>query len=158
MEEGKPLFGRFMLFLFVSQAMFIGGIVALMTANPPTSSSLISVGSPLIILITLHLAFRWLWNRMTSPFPPQEMHHTVEHRHFQSFSWGYVNMGLSIHAAVDDTYLHMEPLLLWRVRGANSASIPFSSMTPAERGRGVRINGMTMMGPKWCFQKLEKSK
>ena len=155
MQANKPLFGRFMLFLFVAQALFIGGVVAMQATNPTTAGILLAVGSPIFIVLLLHLAFRWLWNRMASPFPPREVPRSATRRCFQSFSWGFVNMGLSIHAATDDTYLHLEPLLLWRLLGAQSASIPFSSMTPTERGRGVRINGMTMIGPTWCFEHLQ---
>ena len=117
MQANKPLFGRFMLFLFVAQALFIGGVVAMQATNPMTAGILLAVGSPIFIVLLLHLAFRWLWNRMVSPFPPREVPRSATRRCFQSFSWGLVNMGLSIHAATDDTYLHLEPLLLWQTPG-----------------------------------------
>jgi hypothetical protein len=62
-------------------------------------------------------------------------------------------MGLSINAAVDDTYLHIEPILPWRLLGAASASIPFDAMTPLTKHRIVRVGKWTMCGPKWCLER-----
>jgi len=90
---------------------------------------------------------------MLAEFPPQEVPVSAQKKSYQSFSFGFVNMGLSINAATDDEFLHMEPILPWRALGAASASIPFSAMAVSDRGRTVKIGKYTMAGPKWCFEK-----
>lgn len=139
--------------LLVIEAAFIGGIVMIGQFMPQGQAvAIISVTSIVMIVIVGGSAFSMLWNPLLAGFPPVEVPREAERRSFQSFSFGYVNMGFSINAAVDDTYLHIEPILPLRLLGAHSASIPFEAMKPAERGRGVIIAGRTMMGPKWCFE------
>ena len=63
-----------------------------------------------------------------------------------------VNMALGVHVAVDDEYLHLEPLAIWRCLGARPASIPWTAMEPVgTNGRVVRVAGHRLDGPKWCL-------
>jgi len=152
--EIRPRFGRFFIALVLFEVMFIGGIVFFaQRITGSVASAVITCAAIVMIVVIASAAFRMLWNPLMAPFPPQEVPRTATQKSFQSFSYGFVNMGGSINAATDDTYLHMEPILIWRALGARSASIPFTAMKPAERGRGVLINGRTMMGPKWCFER-----
>ncbi len=154
-ERRKPAFGRFFIALLALEAMFISGIVLLGQALPQSQAiALISIAALAMILIIAASAFKMLWNPLLAAYPPREIPRTAQRRSFQSFSFGFVNMGLSINAAVDDEYLHIEPIFPMRLVGAHSASIPFTAMKPAEQGRGVLIDGRTMMGPKWCFEKV----
>jgi hypothetical protein len=98
-------------------------------------------------------AFHLLWRPMLAPFPAREPAPDAVRRRFQSFGIGIVNMGLSIHVAADEDYLHLVPLAIWRALGARPASIPWSAMEPVGRsGRVVRVNGHRLDGPKWCMR------
>ena len=128
--SSRPLIGTFLVMLFVLEGIFIGGIFLFLNTQPWIAGAFISIGAPIMVVLVVTLALHLLWNRLTAPFPPQEVPHTADQRSFQSFSWGFVNMG------------------------AHSTSIPFTAMVRTERGRGVRIAGRTLMGPTWCFTKV----
>ena len=142
----------FLGWLILFDLVLVGIIVMVSMYAPSVQGPVITVVAVLGILGIMRAAFRLLWNRMLADYPPQEIPAHAESKAFQSFSFGYVNMGLSINAAVDDTYLHIEPILPFRALGAVSASIPFSAMTPTDRGRTVRIQKWTMYAPKWCLK------
>jgi len=151
-ELHKPAYAKFFITLLLFEAVFIGGIVTAGQMMPTTwSAGIITVAAVVMIVVIASAAFRLLWNPLVADYPPREVPRTATQKSFQSFSYGFVNMGGSINAATDDSYLHLEPIAIWRVLGARSASIPWSAMKPAERGRGVLINGRTMMDPRWCF-------
>jgi len=95
-------------------------------------------------------AFRLLWSPALAAYPPREPAPDAVRRRFQSFGLGLVNMGLSIHVAADDGYLHLTPLLPWRMLGARGASIPWSAMKPVGK-RVVRLDGHRLDGPSWCL-------
>lgn len=98
-------------------------------------------------------AFHLLWRPTFRDFPVQEPAPDAVRRSFQSFGIGIVNMGLSIHVAVDAEYLHLTPLAIWRALGATPVSIPWSAMEPVGRsGRVVRVAGHRLDGPKWCME------
>ena len=105
------------------------------------------------ILAMAMAAFHFLWRPMLVDYPAVEPAPDAVRRNFQSFGIGIVNMGLSIHVAVDETYLHLTPFRLWRLLGASPASIPWSVMEPVgSSGRVVRFDGRRMDGPKWCME------
>ena len=103
--SSRPLIGTFLVMLFVLEGIFIGGIFLFLNTQPWIAGAFISIGAPIMVVLVVTLALHLLWNRLTAPFPPQEVPHTADQRSFQSFSWGFVNMGLSINAAIDDEYL-----------------------------------------------------
>ena len=142
----------FLLVLVAFEVVLVGLVVLTIQYMPAWQGPAISVITVLGIAIIARAAFRLLWNRMLAPWPPLEIPSQAARRSFQSFSFGNVNMAFSINAAVDDTHLHLEPILPWRALGAHSASIPFSAMTPSGRGRTVRIGDHTVWGPKWCLK------
>ena len=145
--------GMFLGWLVLFESVLVGIIILVTMWTPQIQGPVISVIAAIGIIVILRTAFQLLWNRMLSNYPPCEVPASATCRSFQSFSIGWVNMGLSINAAVDDTYLHIEPILPWRILGAASASIPFDAMTPVGKGRTVRIDSWTMSGPKWCLEK-----
>ncbi len=77
-------------------------------------------------------------------------------RDFQSFKIGLLNMGWSMHVAVDAGHLHLIPALFFRVIGAKPASIPWESVEPLDhpgkRYRRAKIGGEEMRCPGWCLE------
>ena len=143
----------FVVILIVSQAIFIGSfILVLQGLAGGLAWLLLTIASILEIIVIAAAAFRMIWNPLAAEFPEQELSRHASRRSFQSFSWGIVNMGLSINASTDDQYLHLEPIMIWRALGARSVSIPFTAMRVTDRGRSVKINGTLLRGPKWCFE------
>jgi len=119
----------------------------------PASSAAVTLALGAGIAAIAAGAFHLLWRPMLAPFPAREPAADAVRRRFQSFGIGIVNMGLSIHVAADDDYLHLVPLAIWRALGARPASIPWSAMEPVGRsGRVVRVNGHRLDGPKWCMR------
>ncbi len=120
---------------------------------------LVAVAVSIVPLIAM-AAFHMLWRPILGGFHPQPAALDAERRRYQSFSIGIVNLGLSIHVAVDDDFLHLEPLWIWQILGACPVSIPWTAITPAPPGavvlfgRAVRVNGQTMVGPKWCLSRV----
>ena len=141
----------------VFEAAIIGLIILVTMWTPSIQGPVISVIAAVGIIVICRAAFKLLWNRMLVDYPPQEVPAQAKSRRFQSFSFGWVNMGLSINAAVDDTYLHIEPILPWRLLGAASASIPFDAMKPLTIHRTVQVGKWTMCGPRWCLEQASGS-
>ncbi len=144
--------GRFLLVVVVEIAL-ISGVIVWSVMRPSSVSAaavtIVSVGGIVAILASV---FHLLWRPMLAPFPAQEPAPDAVRRRFQSFGIGIVNMGLSIHVAVDDEYLHLVPLAIWQSLGARPASIPWSAMEPiGSSGRVVRVAGHRLGGPKWCM-------
>ena len=146
------------LFLILSfMAAFVLGLV--WTLKSPGNSIAVTV---LIIICIAECpaimlgVFHGLWRPVAKQFPEREHGPDAVTRNFQSFGLGIINMGLSIHATVDASYLHVRPVTWLRVMGASPMSIPWESMTPTgKRGRAVRLdNGTRLDGPKWCFKML----
>lgn len=151
--SGKSLVVRLFLMIIVFDAVMAAVIVAaLQLPGPwvgPTITAVVVIGA----LALIRYAITGFWNPLIAPWPPREVPREAIRRSFQSFRIDLVNMGFSINAAVDDEYLHLEPIAVWRLFGAESASIPFDQMVRSDRGRSVRIEGRVIRGPKWCFEK-----
>ncbi|MDP6600912.1 MAG: hypothetical protein QGH76_01305 [Phycisphaerales bacterium] len=143
----------FLGWLLLFEAVIVVIIMLVVIHAPSIQVPVITVLSIIGLLVICRAAFKLLWNRMLMDYPPQEVPAHAKSKSFQSFSFGFVNMGLSINAATDDTYLHIEPILPWRLLGAASASIPFDAMTPLTKHRIVRVGKWTMYGPKWCLER-----
>jgi hypothetical protein len=146
----------FLGWLLLFEAVIVAIITLVVMHAPSVQIPVITVLSIIGLLVICRAAFKLLWNRMLVDYPPQEVPAHAKSKSFQSFSFGSVNMGLSINAAVDDTYLHIEPILPWRLLGASSASIPFDAMEPITKHRVVRVGKWTMAAPKWCLENAHK--
>jgi hypothetical protein len=144
---------KFLLVLLLEISISIAIVTwVVLHPGPLSIGALVVVGFGGIVIIATG-AFHTLWRPMLTPFPAVEPAPDAVRRRFQSFGIGIVNMGLSIHVAADETYLHMTPLKIWQKLGANPVSIPWSAMTPiGHRGRVVRVNGHRLDGPKWCME------
>lgn len=111
---------------------------------------LLVVGS--ILYGTIHVA----WNGFAEKHPPRPIADDAVRRRRQSFKLGVLNLGWSLHVAVDDACLHLEPVR-WLARiGMKPASVPWDAITPQGRvfgGRAkVRIGHETLIGPRWCLE------
>jgi len=144
----------FCLFLLLETVIFAGLLTWVILTNNPLATTLLVIDCVASLPLLMWLAFAALWNPMIADYsvkPP--LPEAVSHR-FQSFSLGIVNMGLSIHAAADADYLHLTPIRLFRWLGAQSCSIPWTSMEPIGRkGNMAKVDGRFVIhGPKWCMQ------
>ena len=95
-----------------------------------------------------------MWNPIMRQWSPREPAENAVRRNFQSFSLGLLNLGLSIHVAADDAYLHLQPARFIRWMGAVPASIPWNAMEPmaGRKGTAVKLGPHTMIGPRWCME------
>jgi len=148
----------FLIWLCVFEAALVAGIVCVIMYAPALQVPVITVVCIFGISAIASASFRLLWNRMLTDFPQKDVPLHAKKKSFQSFSFGSVNMGLSINATVDESYLHIQPILLWRVLGAASASIPFSKMVPGEKPTIVHIGSLKMAGPRWCLENASGTK
>ncbi len=142
---------KFLAWLFVLEGILIAGIVGASMYARELLVPCITAATLLGIAGISRAAFAFIYNRQLAAFPIQPIPIHAERRSFQSFSFGSVNMALSIHTAVDEEYLHLEPILVWRWLGAASASIPFVAMTPGTRPHTVLIAHWKLVGPAWCL-------
>jgi hypothetical protein len=108
---------------------------------------------PIVILWAIvHFA----WAPIHTKFPAHEPGADAVRRGFQSFKVGIMNLGFSIHATVDEHYLHLEPAAYLRWASARTASIPWDAMSVEKRSRTgrwitVKAGKWTIMGPAWCL-------
>lgn len=145
----------FIVILLITEGLFITGLILALKTPAGNLGLIFLITSSILMLVPIMIAaFRFLWNPLIANFPAIEVPRHATRKKFQSFKFGIVNMGLSIHAATDQTHLHLEPIMPLRMLGARSASIPFDAMTLSDRGRSVQINGTTLYGPRWCFESL----
>ncbi|MEE2906402.1 MAG: hypothetical protein VX527_01070 [Planctomycetota bacterium] len=147
-----------MLVIVVFTAAFVVSLI--WTINSPGNSlagitlTVVCIAeTPIIILAVFH----GLWRPVARNYPEQEHGEDAITRKFQSFGLGIVNMGFSIHATVDASYLHIRPVTWLRVLGASPMSIPWDAMKPkGATGRVVSLtDGPRLEGPKWCFTLLQ---
>ena len=123
------------------------------TINQPstlsyTAMTIAAVGG---VPVIASAAFHYAWRPMFAEFPPVEPKPDAVRRSFQSFSVGYVNMGLSINVAADDEFLHLTPLKIWQALGARPTSLPWSTLKKS--GQRTAILGKTrIVGPQWCVE------
>jgi hypothetical protein len=141
----------FLAWLFLFEGILVAAIILVSINLPAIQVPLISVIAIIGIIVICRAALKLLWNRMLAEYPLQEIPAHAESKRFQSFGLNFVNMGLCIKATADDTFLHIEPMLLIRALGAASASIPFADMTPNQGECSVRVGPWTLHGPKWCL-------
>lgn len=143
-----------LLILFELVAFPLLLIWVLKTNNPTATTLLILV----CILGTLGIVIAvmcGMWNPALKPYPPIEPADDAISKNYQSISLGLVNMGLSVHISVDDSYLHLTPVKPMRACGAASASIPWDALKPmaGRRSTVVKLGGIhTITGPRWCME------
>jgi hypothetical protein len=107
-----------------------------------------------LVWFVLRLVMRRSIGRLAREYPPVSPAADAVRKNFQSFRFGLVNAGLSVHAAVDDRYLHLFPAAILRAMGARPASIPWEAIRLVRAGRllaSVRVGPLDVQGPRWCL-------
>ncbi len=149
---------RFLLFIGLDCLVFTGLLVWMTTSPTPANETIFTIYCVLLVPALMLAAFHWLWRPMFAAYPAQTPADDAPRRRFQSFAIGFVNMSLSIHVAVDDTYLHLQPLKVWQWLGAAPASIPWTALTPEKpKGRMASFGKVKMYGPRWCMELVSQS-
>ena len=76
-------------------------------------------------------------------------------KRFQSVKVGMLSLGGSVHLAVDESHLHVEPALIMRRFGMRGFSVPWSEVVFVRRGwRSVRVRiaDVVVIGPPWALE------
>ncbi len=115
-----------------------------------------AVAEPVVILWAI---MKFGWGPLANDFPHQPVDGQAVRKRFQSFRLGMLNLGFSIHVAVDERHLHLEPAAWMRKLGARPVSIPWERIEVVKRGKGAwmtaRIGPYTLAGPAWCLELAE---
>ena len=115
--------------------------------------------------IVFDLLFAWFliwaimragWRPMTIQYPAGDPAPDAVRRNFQSFRFGIMNLGFSVHVAVDEDHLHLMPARILRWCGAGPISIPWSAIQPGKPVMGGKwmtasIDEKAVAGPAWCL-------
>ena len=117
----------------------------------------LAVVEPIVLIWTI---VHFGWRPFQDAFPAQPQRDDAVVRRFQSFRLGVLNLGFSIHVAVDEQHLHLQPVAVFRWFGAHRASIPWVSISVIKRSRSgrritVKIGERTLVGPAWCLELAE---
>lgn len=141
------------IFIVAEAILFPLAIIWTIQAPGPFSTSALVAITILAIIGITATALKGLWNPLADKYPAVEPGPDGVSKKFQSFSYGIVNLGFSIHVTADTDHLHLTPIRFMRIFGARSASIPWSEMEPIkESRRKARVNGQVLQGPKWCME------
>jgi hypothetical protein len=102
---------------------------------------------------------RVAWGGFAGRFPQVEPEPDAVRKNFQSFRIGVMNLGYSVHVAVDAKCLHLTPARFLRWFGARPASVPWEQIEPSGKHRGrymdVRIGAQRVTGPSWALEIAE---
>lgn len=118
----------------------------------------IVAGKWLLPVIVLPVIVRFMWSPIARHFPAQPVGEGAVSRSFQSFAFGLVNRwNHCLTITVDASYLHIQPLELFRWFGARAMSIPFDAI---ENVQPSRLSGFLrgsagpyrLTGPNWCME------
>ena len=119
---------------------------------------------PLIICLAvlLDLAIMWAilmfvrvkWHRLADAFPAVGIRPGSVSKRYQSIRLDALSLGWCVHISADDQHLHLVPSVVMRPASRRTLSIPWHAIEHLASGRWssrVRINGMTISGPRWCL-------
>lgn len=111
-----------------------------------------------IVVIALVRAFTLPLQELAKQFPAVTPGPDAVRRNFQSFSFGLLNAGWSMHVAADEHHLHLSPVFIMRLFSIPPLSIPWTHIRFIKRGRWtsrVLIAGdrekLDVKGPRWCL-------
>ena len=108
--------------------------------------------------VIIWAAMRMGWRPLLDKFPAQTPASDAVARRFQSFRLGFMNLGFSIHVAVDERWLHLTPAAFLAWGGGAPVSIPWDSISIVKRSRSratAKIGKRTLVGPAWCLELAE---
>jgi len=113
------------------------------------------VAVDLLVVWALLRGLAFTWNGVARAHPPVDPAPDAVRKDFQSFKLGIYNLGLAVHVAVDDRYLHLLPSRALRWGGAGACSVPWEAVTPlgprAFKAFAVKVAGQTLTGPRWAL-------
>ncbi len=96
-----------------------------------------------------------IFNALHKRHPPQEIGTGAVRRDFQSVSKDIINMGLSVHFAVDDAFVHIMPAAVLRWCGAKASSVPVQLVREkraSARLPEITFGEVTLRAPAWVLQ------
>ena len=132
----------------------------LKSPNNPYATALLITTCILEAPIIMILVFKGMWAPIARRHPAQPIADDAIRRRFQSFPLGLINLGWSVHASVDDQYLHLEPVTFLRWFGAIPMSVRWEDLSKLNtNGKSVYMTGgHRLVGPTWCFEMLKARK
>lgn len=111
-----------------------------------------------VVLAAVRVMVRGVWGPLAAAYPPHAPAAGAVRRAFQSYRFGVINLGYSVHTAVDADYLHMDPVLFVRWFGVTAVSVPWGDVRPVRlRGKryaDVKIGSQTITGPRWALERV----
>ncbi len=117
------------------------------------------VGSDLMVFAAIRSIIFQMFRKWQEKYPPVEPMPGAVTRRFQSFSFGLINAGMSMHVTADESYLHLNPVRFVRWFGMMPLSIPWDAFgRVTKRGRmytRVMLDTTTVVGPTWCMSLLD---
>ncbi|MFM9994311.1 MAG: hypothetical protein ACKVU4_00770 [Phycisphaerales bacterium] len=120
----------------------------------PLVVAAIVLGVLLMDCLIVRTLVRAGWDSLADSFPAAPIAPDAVRRHFQSFGFNMVNLGLCVHVAADESHLHLLPAAFPRWCGCAPMSIPWDAITIRSRGRRVHkasVGSVTVKGPAWCL-------
>lgn len=114
-------------------------------------ATLLEVG---LVYVLLRATIGSSFGKLSRAFPFQQPAASAVRRNFQSFRFGLVNAGFSVHVAVDEDHLHLMPAAILRWSGAQPASVPWSQVELKGKVgsfRHAKVGGVDLYGPRWCL-------
>lgn len=119
---------------------------------------ILGLGAVLLLTMGVHWVVKGLWNAAVSQYAQHTPAADAIVRKYQSFSINNVNMGKSVHVAVDAHFLHLTPVAAIQWFGTMPVSIPWEDMELVKRGGRIMpatarlANGKMIAGPRWCLE------
>jgi len=111
-------------------------------------------GELLVVSMLLRAGLGKPFAALAAQFPAVEPATDAVERRFQSFRFGLINAGFSVHVAVDSAHLHLRPVRLLRWLGAKAVSVPWDAVE-VKPGRGAwrsaRVGSLRLTGPAWAL-------
>lgn len=96
-----------------------------------------------------------VFNALHKRYPPQDVSAGAVRRSFQSVKKDIVNMGWSVHFAVDDAFVHVMPAAVLRWCGAKASSVPVQLVREkraSARFPEIAFGEFTLRAPAWVLR------
>lgn len=117
------------------------------------------VGSDIMVFAAVRSIIFQMFRKWQEKYPPVEPLPGAVTKRFQSFSFGLMNAGMSMHVTADESYLHLEPVRFVRWFGMMPLSIPWEAFGKVtKRGKmftTVMLDKTALVGPNWCMSLLD---
>lgn len=109
-----------------------------------------------VVLVGVRAWVRSIFEELARAFPSRPASHGARRKRFQSLAVNSTNFGGCVAIAVDDEYVHFQPMSLARLFGALDFSVPRSALTDTKasfRGhRKAKLGKWTIAASGWAFE------